>query len=403
MPIASSSRQRAQHHLYEDTPSKIPAPSAPPLSLRRHASKSLGNLAAIARSEAPSSESSPANGSGIDYRQAFPIGGDQTPAKQVAGFYSALTAAQARAANGGEFGAPISIRSPRQRPGRSSIGSPGDLKQRFAQYYNTDITMASAGAASPAVGGGIISSDSDASMAGSPFIRPGLLRQRKSSTGSGLAFGLPSRPAAATATATASASASGSAEASGSQSGGSAGSVVSGRAPIRTGTESAPCETESAAMHPAFQGVRATPAKWSVDDPDLPSPFLRRMPTAPAAIPGAATERMTTMSRDRERERERDRMVLGQINPQPAIGTGTTRAASTAPWTVNAYPGLRKAPIPRSKSGNLHQVVLQRNAVGATAGTTTEKMAERERERDKAERVERVGLMPKSKSRLLGR
>lgn len=65
----------------------------------------------------------------------------------------------------------------------------------------------------------------------------------------------------------------------------------------------------------------ATPAKWALEDPDLPSPFLRRQSVPQPIIP--------------------ERQPLGSINaPQ-----------KKAP-----------VPIPRSKSGNLHQHVLKSNA-----------------------------------------
>ncbi|WVQ73033.1 hypothetical protein IAR50_002596 [Cryptococcus sp. DSM 104548] len=88
----------------------------------------------------------------------------------------------------------------------------------------------------------------------------------------------------------------------------------------------------------------ATPAKWQADDPDLPSPFIRRPISAPAQpqlFPATATEA---------------RQPLGAINPQPAVSSGP------------ASGGMKK--IPRSKSGNLHQHVLKHNAVlaGRTSG-----------------------------------
>ncbi|ODN81535.1 hypothetical protein L202_01955 [Cryptococcus amylolentus CBS 6039] len=91
----------------------------------------------------------------------------------------------------------------------------------------------------------------------------------------------------------------------------------------------------------------ATPAKWQADDPDLPSPFLRRPISAPAQpqlLPATTSERQP----------------LGAINPQQSTSSGPTSGTASG--------GLKK--IPRSKSGNLHQHVLKHNAVmaGRTSG-----------------------------------
>ncbi|KAL7418426.1 hypothetical protein Q5752_006884 [Cryptotrichosporon argae] len=88
----------------------------------------------------------------------------------------------------------------------------------------------------------------------------------------------------------------------------------------------------------------ATPAKWTVDDPDLPSPFIRRASTAPLYIASAPLAL--------------DRAPLGLINPQPQ------RAPAAEPATSAAGPG-RKTAMPRSRSGTLHQHVLRQNATHA--------------------------------------
>lgn len=85
----------------------------------------------------------------------------------------------------------------------------------------------------------------------------------------------------------------------------------------------------------------ATPAKWSFDDPDLPSPFIRRpnsMPTQPQAASFPPSSNMVGM-----------RQPLGSINPQATI---------TAPSALGS-PVAKKIP---SRSGNLHQHVLKVNA-----------------------------------------
>jgi hypothetical protein len=81
----------------------------------------------------------------------------------------------------------------------------------------------------------------------------------------------------------------------------------------------------------------ATPAKWTIDDPDLPSPFIRRAATAPVPAPSVL-----------------DRRPLG-----PSSHDNTARAA-TIPSRI--IPISKTTSVPRSKSGNLHQQVLKTNA-----------------------------------------
>ncbi|ORY33500.1 kinase-like domain-containing protein [Naematelia encephala] len=86
----------------------------------------------------------------------------------------------------------------------------------------------------------------------------------------------------------------------------------------------------------------ATPAKWSAEDPDLPSPFLRRgssMVTAPA---------------------------FNNPAPRQPLGTIDLQTTISAPTVPNKSKGM-----PRSRSGNLHQHVLRANAQAAVGGRTS--------------------------------
>ncbi|WWD03623.1 hypothetical protein V865_001678 [Kwoniella europaea PYCC6329] len=107
----------------------------------------------------------------------------------------------------------------------------------------------------------------------------------------------------------------------------------------------------------------ATPAKWSMEDPDLPSPFLKRPSSAP--MPSHTTS-------------SGERQVLGSINP-PQSQTNTTsiypnlsRQQTDPVIKKPAIVGIGTGNIPRSKSGNLnlHQHVLRNNAIvaGRTSG-----------------------------------
>jgi NIMA (never in mitosis gene a)-related kinase len=89
----------------------------------------------------------------------------------------------------------------------------------------------------------------------------------------------------------------------------------------------------------------ATPAKWTMDDPDLPSPFIRRANTAP--VPTGV-----------------ERKPLG-----PSLQDNTTRnTTSTIPSRIP--PTAKTSSVPRSKSGNLHQQVLKTN-MGRVSGEGT--------------------------------
>lgn len=95
----------------------------------------------------------------------------------------------------------------------------------------------------------------------------------------------------------------------------------------------------------------ATPAKWTLDDPDLPSPFIRRASTAPTAVIPTATA-VTSVA-------ERRPLV-------PTSHENTRTATSTLPHRVPA-----KSLVPRSRSGTLHQQVLKTNAGRASGEGTT--------------------------------
>ena len=88
----------------------------------------------------------------------------------------------------------------------------------------------------------------------------------------------------------------------------------------------------------------ATPAKWGVEDPDLPSPFIRRMPTAPAQLQTTQQGIVPT------------RQPLGSIDIQPTASTGHVPV------------GIKRVPQ-RSRSGTLHQQVLKSNAARTSEGT----------------------------------
>jgi NIMA (never in mitosis gene a)-related kinase len=372
MPVASGSRPGAVPSVYENTPTKIPLPSAAPLSLRKHASKSLGNLAAIARGDiGPSMPLTSANPSFPGNLYHNPIELDRTPAKQVAGGSS-------------------SIRSRKDRFGRNSIGSPGDLKQKY-MHIGEDITMASANGGhyiSPAMFrqnaavAGLDDGDiGDNSAMASPFLLskgPYGGRPRKSSlVGQGGISGL--RQAAASA--------------SNSGAGQTPAEVLAQQrqqiqapAPV-SAASSASASTHSAHSAPTSyalekrqatnDAVQATPAKWSPDDPDLPSPFLRRMTTAPAVVTTTAPSNGTVGSaasvpaqhHSQPFRSARERLALGPISVPNATAAGAIADVASGVSKLGIRPKSSAPPgttgmsaIPRSKSGNLHQYALNRAA-----------------------------------------
>lgn len=309
MPLPSASRPHRPLHTasYDDTPSKIPIPiySTPSLisaaargqgSLRRAASKSLGNLAARAQAEA-AAEAAYANSAIV------PSAAEATPAKQVL----------------------------RGHRGRSSISSPNELKKEYAQAYSSNWTED-------------VSMRSPALSIASPFVPlgagPAGIRRKSigltRGTSAGSVVGAGMRP-------------SGSASSQESMSTGESGSSIHAQAILSLAQGSSSSSSSSSCAGGFTTCQLPTPAKWSLEDPDLPSPFLRRMPTAPPAVPAT-----------------RDRLPLGAINPQSTAGTGGTTSAERG--VKKAQPML----IPRSKSGTLHQHVLKQNATATATATATQ-------------------------------
>jgi hypothetical protein len=129
----------------------------------------------------------------------------------------------------------------------------------------------------------------------------------------------------------------------------------------------------------------ATPAKWLTEESELPSPFLRRIPSAPPASGSSSQD-------DYSGAGSRERAVLGAINLQSSIPSASTASSSVQPTlgipgkapagsgagTAKSHgtrgsgnPGLGTgSTMPRSKSGNMHQQVLRANAVAAGRGGT---------------------------------
>ncbi|OCF38189.1 NEK protein kinase [Kwoniella heveanensis BCC8398] len=341
LPLPATSRcSRLAHPAYADTPSKIPlaSMSSPaPLDsrfatlgiqqpraitpMRKNATKSLGNLAAAARADAE--------------RDAAWAAAEATPAKQILGGPSSHRAQQ-----------------------RTSIGSPSELTRGTGMgVYCEDITMAS--------------------MTGSPMsiASPWLPRPRRSSvaptTASSQQYSSSSTAAAGSATASATGSGSGYDSASSSSASGESRGSGSGSG-RNTATVSLP-PTQIPAPTFVYREA-ATPAKWALEDPDLPSPFLRRANTAP--IPSTTT----TTAYNQE-----TRQPLGAISMNPAVQSQSQPNSISVPSFQSSIipargniPAIGKSEdgqgqkMTRRKSGtlNLHQHVLRHNAVmaGRTSG-----------------------------------
>ena len=121
--------------------------------------------------------------------------------------------------------------------------------------------------------------------------------------------------------------------------------------------------TGTSASGPAYTyREAATPAKWGNEDPDLPSPFIRRAPTAPAQL--QHTSHTSSQSSNLWSTRDAvsqpgsvsERRPLGPISPQPSA------PAAAAHQMGGAGAGGKKAAV-TSRSGTLHQQVLKSNAV----------------------------------------
>ncbi|KAK8853176.1 hypothetical protein IAR55_003878 [Kwoniella newhampshirensis] len=295
LPLPATSRfNRLAHTAYGDTPSKIPlaatVSSPAPLDVRFANSPIQPRAATPLRRANTKSLGNLAAAARADAeRDAAWAASEATPAKQTLSF------------------------SARQQ--RTSIGSPSELAK--GGVYSEDISMATA---------------SPMSMAS-----PWMPRPRRSSI-------VPSGSNLGGQTSTASASGS-------SATGGpSTSSITPSDSNTVTSASSSSKTSLPPTMIPAptFQyREAATPAKWSPEDPDLPSPFLRRAATAP--VPAYQSSQAEL------------RQPLGSINlPQT-----TSLPMSNAITTVGA--GMKK--MPRSKSGNLnlHQRVLTNNAAAAVA------------------------------------
>lgn len=126
---------------------------------------------------------------------------------------------------------------------------------------------------------------------------------------------------------------------SGTSSSSSIHSLANGRQKSTSSDEgnAGPSEQQSKIPAPSFTyRETATPAKWGADDPDLPSPFIRRVSTAP--VPPSAP--MV----------ERDRQPLGSM-----FGANTTNNGPPVP-------PKKGSAAPRQRSGTLHRDVLKANA-----------------------------------------
>ena len=110
----------------------------------------------------------------------------------------------------------------------------------------------------------------------------------------------------------------------------------------------------------------ATPARWTPEDPDLPSPFIRRYPTAPL-VPLRTAERQP----------------LAAIDIQTTIAT--TQPISTGKGNV------KPVAMPRSRSGNLHQQLLRTNAEQAMGARLSTESAR-----------DRAAVVSKEAARILG-
>lgn len=287
VPLAAVPRcPRNPHPAYEDTPSKIPlaATIASPVRLDRFANFPARSATPLRRNATKSLGNLAAAARADAEREATWSGAiEATPARQAIPF---------------------------SRHQRTSIGSPSELKAGWCE----DISMASP-AMSIASPGPISHRPRRSSVAPSAFTS----HQSQNSTNPSLTSVSSSESIESQRSAT------------------SMGSDVSG--------------SKTAMILPTMIPVptfvyreAATPARWAPEDPDLPSPFIRRYATA-SPIPTSNTERQP----------------LGAISVQPTmqppqhLGKGPTKCA----------------PMPRSKSGNLHQHVLRVNAQQALAGRTS--------------------------------
>lgn len=272
---------RMPHPAYEDTPSKIPlaAAIASPILLDRLTNPPTRSIIPLRRNATKSLGNLAAAARADAEREALWTGViEATPAKQTIPF---------------------------SRQQRTSIGSPSELRQ----IWNEDVSMAS-----PAMS----------------VASPGLFLHRSKRSSVAPATILSSQH-----------------------------SRISTNPSLTSGSSTESIDSQSSATSLGYDASRsnmatvpptmiptptfiyreaATPARWAPEDPDLPSPFIRRFATAPpqtSAVP--------------------DRQPLGSINPQPSM------AAPIYPKLAGKV-SAKPPPMPRSKSGNLHQHVLRANA-----------------------------------------
>lgn len=301
VPLAVVPRfPRPIHAAYEDTPSKIPLAAAilSPAPLER--STAMRNVTPLRRNATKSLGNIAQEYRTQSERDAEWASLEATPAKQT-----------------------IPALGRHQERHRSSIGSPGEVHGLYCE----DITMAS-----PAM-----------SMASPFFPRP-----RRSSVARAFLLSQQQSVSALPPSESASSTDSMTSATSDSSATSSAGD------PSKTATFP---PTMIPAPTYVYREV-ATPARWLEEDPDLPSPFLRRGSSVPSAP-------LPTMGVPATIPNHSDRQPLGAINIQSSASTSSDQPFPIIP----TKPRL----IPRSRSGGLHQQVLRTNAqalVEAKAGRT---------------------------------
>lgn len=294
---------------YEDTPSKIPLPCTSPLPLRNQRSAGALNRRNVSKSMTNLSSAS-------SKLEAPPLPGVATPKKTAP--------------------------SPnRHVAGRTSIGSPGELERVFEQG---DVSMRTASFASPAPG-----------QLPTPASR---FRRRQSSLGGGGSF-LPTRTelrgdlraefqrAAVERKSSAERLMEARVERAERDAGRSGSNERLGKSMERTERlvdrfERRSAEKLATPVKSAFTWrPDQTPARWNAEDPDAPSPFLKKQAETASML--ALVDRNEQIAAELPMPAPRERAPLGAIQPNgPATGGMGTR--------------------PRTKSGSLHANVLRHNA-----------------------------------------
>ena len=303
LPIVAPNRfPRNTHPAYEDTPSKIPLAATIASPGPHDQIYRHFNTTPLRRNNTKSL----GNLNSAYRADAVGVPVDATPAKQTLAFYRLKQ--------------------------RTSIGSPSELQAGGGGAYCEDVSMASpaySNFASPA-----------------PFVP----RSRRSSVAPNALL---------------SHQASSASSIQGLHHGPSTDSILSSTTESCVTSNESNTATLPPTMIPAPTFVyreASTPAKWQMEDPDLPSPFLRRAPTAPAQmqhVPQPTTQVAHSTIPERQ--------PLGSINVQPTISAPGAVAGGGA--GAGGHKG-KGATIPRSRSGTLHQHVLRTNAqqVARTSG-----------------------------------